>query len=116
MAWSLFSSDFHFRIIHITLKKFMKALIAFRAYLYYFPVMWIVENPLLITPKLSRNNVIQLHNNIIHSGNKYLIQKYLLRPYSVPGFIPGSGSLAVKKTNFLPHEASMNQADHYLKN
>ena len=40
MAWSLFSSDFHFRIIHVILKKLIKDMTALKACLYYFPVMW----------------------------------------------------------------------------
>ena len=80
MAWTLFSSDFHFRIMHVILKKFMNVMTALRICLYYFPVMWTVEDCLLVMLKSSRKNAIQLHNNIIHSVNKYFSKNI----YGVP--------------------------------
>lgn len=67
MAWTLNSFDFHFRIMHV-----MNVMTALRLCLYYFPVMWTVEDCLVVMRKSSRKNAVQLHNNIIHLVNKYL--------------------------------------------
>lgn len=75
----LVSSDFYFRIICVILKKFMNDLIALKEWVYYFSVMWIVENPLLII-KSSKSNVIKLYNYIIHLVNKCFIEKIFIEP------------------------------------
>lgn len=111
MAWTLNSFDFHFRIMHV-----MNVMMALRLCLYYFPVMWTVQDCLVFMLKSSRKNAVQLHNNIIHLVNKYLKKIYLWSPHSIPRFIPGSGNLSVNKTNFLLHGALTNQTDHYFKN
>lgn len=75
----LFSSDLYLGIIHVTFKKFMKDLMTFLQYVYYFLIMCIVENSLSIIPMSSRNNVTQLHNNIIHSVNGYFIKTLFIK-------------------------------------